>query len=36
MGEENVERGTWTGGRARIWRVRTDEELREVYKDMDV
>jgi len=31
MGEENIERDTWIGGRARIWRVRTVEELRETH-----
>jgi len=36
MGEENIERDTWTGGRARLCRVRTDEELREVYKDVGI
>jgi len=36
MGEENIERDTWTGGTARIWRVRTDEELRAIYKDLGI
>jgi hypothetical protein len=36
MGEGNIILDKWTGGRTRIWRVRTDQELRNVYKDLDV
>jgi len=36
MGEEHIERVTWSGGRARLWRVRTDEELREIYKGVGI
>jgi len=36
MGEENIERDTRAGGRARIWGVRTDEGLREIYIDVDI
>jgi len=34
VGGEHIERGTWSGGGARIWIARTDEELREVCKDV--
>jgi len=36
MGEENKKRNTRTGGRARIWRIITDQELTEIYKDLDI
>jgi hypothetical protein len=29
-------KGIWTGGTARKWRLRTDQELRELYKDRDL
>jgi hypothetical protein len=35
-GEENVKSDIWTGGRARNAKVRTDQELREVYKDIGI
>jgi hypothetical protein len=34
MGEEKKD--VWTSDRARIWRIRTNEDLRALYKDLDI
>ena len=36
MGEENVKKDIWTGGTERNWRIGTNRELREMYKDLDI
>jgi hypothetical protein len=36
MEEETNKNGTWTGGRARNMRKKINEELRELYKDLDI
>ena len=36
MGEEHIKKDVWTGGRATIWRIRTNEELMVLYKDLAI
>jgi len=36
MGEENIKKYTWTSGRARNMVRRTNQELRELYKNLDI
>jgi hypothetical protein len=35
MGEENINEGIWTSSRA-IWGITTNQELWELYKDLDI
>jgi len=35
MGQKNVKKNIWTNGRASSVVVRADEELRELYRDLD-
>jgi hypothetical protein len=36
VGEENSEKSVWTSNRTRVWRIRRNEELRELYKAPDL
>jgi len=36
MGEEDTKKDICTGDRARIWKIRNDQEFRELYKDLDI
>jgi hypothetical protein len=36
MWEGNMKKVTWAGGRGRIWRVTNNQELRELYKHLDI
>jgi hypothetical protein len=31
MGEENIKKDTWTSGRAKKWKIRTNRELRKLW-----
>ena len=36
VGKENIREDIWTCGRKGIWRLRTDQELQEMYRDLDI
>jgi hypothetical protein len=36
MGKGNVKQHIWTVVEQGIWRIRTNQELRELYKDLDI